>query len=201
MGISGRPLQPPTWSSPHLTCFANKTCFVKPGNLITRMAGFIMAILASSSVQLYVRWLQPVCGCGVVIFANPCYLAAYEAQSACWDQGNHIGSAWGPDAILKTLKPGQPGRFMVGTGSTPPGGVLASADDQQWAGGYFLPGSGFPALPVIEQIHTQMDDPRQIPKLIEYGDKMEHDPKRHRWTRKAIAISPAIAEAYRVLFH
>ncbi len=60
---------------------SNKTCFVKPWKPEYQDWPVIMAVLASSSVPTYFPVVADryVDG-GVGSYANPCYLAAYEAQ-------------------------------------------------------------------------------------------------------------------------
>ena len=67
--------------------FANKTCFVKPWKKEYKYWPVIRAVLASSSIPTYFPVVagRYVDG-GVGSYANPCYMAAYEARFCLgWD--------------------------------------------------------------------------------------------------------------------
>lgn len=154
----------------------NKTCFVKPWKPDYEEWPVIMAILASSSVPTYFPVVagRYVDG-GVGSYANPCYLAAYEAQFCLnWDPKETTLISLGTGRDPQTLKPGQPGRFMAWDWLSPTlGAFLASADDQQVRlVDTFFQELDFRRFQVDLSEPIPMDDPRQIPKLIEYGDKM-----------------------------
>lgn len=155
---------------------ANKTCFIKPWKTEYRDWPVIMAVLASSSVPTYFPVVagRYVDG-GVGSYANPCYLAAYEARFCLnWDPKEttliSLGTGRGP----KPVKPGQPHRFMAWDWLDPTlDAFLASADDQQvHLVETFFKDMDFRRFQVDMKEDVPMDDPRQIPKLIEYGKKM-----------------------------
>ena len=155
---------------------ANKTCFVKPWKPEYQEWPVIMAILASSSVPTYFPVIagRYVDG-GVGSYANPCYLAAYEARFCLqWDPKETTLISLGTGRDPQTLKPSQPGHFMPWDWITPTlGAFLASADDQQVRlVDTFFQDLDFRRFQVDLSESIPMDDPRQIPKLIEYGEKM-----------------------------
>jgi predicted acylesterase/phospholipase RssA len=155
---------------------ANKTCFIKPWKPEYQEWPIIMAVLASSSVPTFFPVVagRYVDG-GVGSYANPCYLAAYEAQFCLkWDPKETTLISLGTGRDPLTLKPGQPGRLMAWEWLTPTlDAFLASADDQQvHLVETFFQDLDFRRFQVDLSEAIPMDDPRQIPKLIEYGEKM-----------------------------
>jgi uncharacterized protein len=155
---------------------ANKTCFIKPWKPDYKDWPVIMAILASSTVPTYFPVVADryVDG-GVGSYANPCYLAAYEAQFCLkWDPREttliSLGTGRGP----KEVRPGQPRRYMAWEWLAPTlDAFLASAEDEQvHLVDTFFQDLDFRRYQVDLTESIPMDDPRQIPKLIEYGDKM-----------------------------
>ena len=155
---------------------SNKTCFIKPWKPEYEQWPVIMAVLASSSVPTYFPVVagRYVDG-GVGSYANPCYLAAYEAQFCLnWDPKETTLISLGTGRAPQTVKPGQPGRFMAWDWLLPTlDAFLASADDQQvHLTETFFKKLDFRRFQVNMSEAIPMDDPRQIPKLIEYGDKM-----------------------------
>ncbi len=111
-----------------------KTCFIKPWKKDYKDWPVIWAVLASSSVPTYFPVVDGryVDG-GVGSYANPCYLAAYEAQFCLkWDPKETTLISLGTGRDPQGVKPGQPGRFMAWDWLTPTlGAFLSSADDQQ----------------------------------------------------------------------
>lgn len=154
----------------------NKTCFIKPWKIGYRDWPVIMAVLASSSVPTFFPVVagRYVDG-GVGAYANPCYLAAYEAQFCLkWDPRETTLISLGTGRSPKEVKRGQPGRFMAWDWLAPTlDAFLASADDQQvHLVDTFFTHLDFRRFQVDLNEAIPMDDPRQIPKLIEYGDKL-----------------------------
>ena len=94
----------------------------------------IRAILASSSVPTYFPVVEGryVDG-GVGSYANPCYLAAYEAQICLkWDPKETTLISLGTGRDPQGIKPGQPQRFWTWNWLAPMlGAFLSCADDQQ----------------------------------------------------------------------
>jgi len=155
---------------------ANKTCFIKPWKPEYQEWPIIMAVLASSSVPTFFPVVagRYVDG-GVGSYANPCYLAAYEAQFCLkWDPKETTLISLGTGRDPQGVKPGQPGRFMAWEWLTPTlDAFLASADDQQvHLVETFFQDLDFRRFQVDLSEAIPMDDPGQIPKLIEYGEKM-----------------------------
>jgi predicted acylesterase/phospholipase RssA len=154
----------------------NKTCFIKPWKPDYQEWPVIMAILASSSVPTYFPVVADryVDG-GVGSYANPCYLAAYEARFCLqWDPKETTLISLGTGRDPQMLKSRQPGRFMAWDWISPTlGAFLASADDQQVRlVDTFFQDLDFRRFQVDLSEAIPMDDPLQIPKLIEYGDMM-----------------------------
>jgi hypothetical protein len=154
----------------------NHTRFIKPWK--PEYAGWpvVQAVLCSSTVPTYF----PVVGGryvdgGVGAYANPCYLAAYEAQY-CLN--------WNPaETTLISLGTGRdPHQWVIGKAARlfawqwifPVfGAFLQSADDQQ----VNLVNTLFPQLDFrrfqVDLPHSiSMDDPSKIPELLTYGEKM-----------------------------
>ena len=155
---------------------SNKTCFVKPWKPDYQEWPVIMAVLASSSVPTYFPVVagRYVDG-GVGSYANPCYLAAYEARFCLqWDPKETTLISLGTGRDPQTLKPGQPGRFRAWDWLGPTlGAFLASADDQQVRlVDTFFHDLDFRRFQVDLKESIPMDDPQKIPNLIEYGERM-----------------------------
>ncbi|MGB8212158.1 MAG: patatin-like phospholipase family protein [Anaerolineales bacterium] len=155
---------------------ANKNCFIKPWKPEYQEWPVIMAILASSSVPTYFPVVagRYVDG-GVGAYANPCYLAAYEARFCLqWDPMETTLISLGTGRDPQAIKPGQPRRFMAWDWLGPTlDAFLASADDQQvHLVDTFFQDLDFRRFQVDLSESLPMDDPRQIPKLIEYGEML-----------------------------
>ena len=155
---------------------ANKTCFVKPWKPDYKDWPVIRAVLASSSVPTYFPVVEGryVDG-GVGSYANPCYLAAYEAQFCLkWDPKETTLVSLGTGRDPQALKPGQPARLLAWEWLTPTlDAFLASADDQQvHLVETFFKDLDFRRFQVNLDKAIPMDGPRYIPELIKYGEKM-----------------------------
>jgi predicted acylesterase/phospholipase RssA len=155
---------------------ANKTCFIKPWKPDYQDWPVIQAILASSSVPTFFPVVEGryVDG-GVGSYANPCYLAAYEAQFCLkWDPKETTLISLGTGRDPHAVKPGQPGRFLAWEWLIPTlDAFLASADDQQvHLVEIFFKDLDFRRFQVDLAKAIPMDDPRQIPQLVKYGEKM-----------------------------
>ncbi len=155
---------------------ANKTCFIKPWKREYKYWPVIRAVLASSSIPTYFPVVagRYVDG-GVGSYADPCYLAAYEAQFCLkWDLKETTLISLGTGRDPKTVKPGQPGRFLAWEWLTPTlDAFLTSADDQQvHLVETFFPDLDFRRFQVDLTEAIPLDDPLQIPKLEQYGEKM-----------------------------
>ncbi len=154
----------------------NKTCFVKPWKQEYKDWTVINALLASSSVPTYFPVVDGrLVDGGVGSYANPCYLAAYEAQFCLnWKPEEttliSLGTGRGPADV----KPGQPARLWPWQWITPTlDAFLNSADDQQvHLVETFFDKLDFRRFQVDLRENIAMDDPGAIPLLSTYGDKM-----------------------------
>jgi predicted acylesterase/phospholipase RssA len=154
----------------------NKTCFIKPWKPEYEEWPVIMAVLASSSVPTFFPIVagRYVDG-GVGSYANPCYLAAYEALFCLkWDLKETTLISLGTGRNPQLVKSGQPERFLPWQWLSPIlDAFLVSADDQQVNfTETFFKDLDFRRFQVNLEEDIPMDDPRMISKLIEYGDRM-----------------------------
>lgn len=153
----------------------NKTRFIKPWKDEYKSWPVTQAVLASSVVPTFFPIVQGryVDG-GVGAYANPCYLAAYEAMYCLnWDPAEttliSFGTGKDPHHEAGKFDSYYPWQWI-----TPVlGAFLQSADDQQ----VHLVGNLFPELDfgrfnvdLLEAIG--MDGAGKIPELSKYGDKM-----------------------------
>lgn len=155
---------------------ANKTCFVKPWKREYKCWPVIRAVLASSSIPTYFPVVagRYVDG-GVGAYANPCYLAAYEAQFCLnWDPLETTLISIGTGRDPKSVKPGQPERFMAWEWLTPTldAFLVSAADQQVHLVDTFFPDLDFRRFQVNLNETIPLDDPLQIPKLVQYGQIM-----------------------------
>ena len=155
---------------------AGKTCFIKPWKKEYKDWPVIWAILASCSVPTYFPVVDGryVDG-GVGSYANPCYLAAYEARFCLhWDPTETTLISLGTGRDPQGIKPGQPTRFMTWDWLTPTlDAFLTSAADQQvHLVETFFQDLDFRRFQVDLTQSIGMDDPSQIPTLTQYGDQM-----------------------------
>jgi len=153
-----------------------KTCFIKPWKKDYKDWPVIWAVLASSSVPTFFPVVDGryVDG-GVGSYANPCYLAAYEAQFCLkWDPKETTLISLGTGRDSQGVKPGQPGHFMAWDWLTPTlGAFLSSADDQQvHLVKTFFQDLDFRRFQVDLKESISMDDPSQIPSLTGYGRQL-----------------------------
>ncbi len=154
----------------------NKTCFIKPWKIEYKDWPVIRAVLASCSIPTYFPVVEGryVDG-GVGSYANPCYLAAYEARFCLkWNPKETTLISLGTGRDPQTFKSGQPERFMAWEWLTPTlDAFLASADDQQvHLVETFFGDLDFRRFQVDLSEPLPLDDPRQIPKLVQYGEQM-----------------------------
>lgn len=161
----------------------NRTRFIKPWK--PEYAGWsaTQAVLASSSVPTF---FPPVDGRyvdgGVGAYANPCYIAAYEAIYCLgWDPAETTLISFGTGHITTGLKPGQANGFFPWEWLDPTlGAFLQSTYDQQvQVVATLFPELDFRRYQVALRENIGMDGADQIPRLVEYGDelgrKMLHD--------------------------
>jgi hypothetical protein len=136
----------------------------------------IRAVLASSSVPTYFPAVEGryVDG-GVGSYANPCYLAAYEARFCLgWDPAETTLISLGTGRDPYTLQPGDADRFWAWDWVGPVlGAFLHSADDQQvHLVRTFFEQLDFRRFQVDLGEPIEMDDPSKIPELTAYGDEL-----------------------------
>jgi len=172
------------WNRPQpfdmvLTTFdvvANRTRFIKPWKAEYQNWPLCEAIMASSSVPTYFpvvagRYIDG----GVGSYANPCYLAAFEAQYCLnWNPAEttliSLGTGRGPHVVEQ----GQAGKWYAWDWLMPMlGAFMQSADDQQFG----LTSTFFKELDfrrfqidLIEPI--EMDKADKIALLAKYGEQM-----------------------------
>ncbi len=155
---------------------AGKTCFIKPWKQEYKDWPVIWAVLASSSVPTYFPIVDGryVDG-GVGSYANPCYLAAYEAKCCLhWDPRETTLISLGTGRDPQGVKPDKPGRFMPWDWLTPTlDAFLASAADQQvHLVETFFQDLDFRRFQVDLSRGIPMDDSTKIPYLSAYGEQM-----------------------------
>ena len=155
---------------------SNRTLFIKPWKPEYQDWPVIQAVLASSSVPTYFPVVEGryVDG-GVGSYANPCYLAAYEAAFCLhWDPAETTLISLGTGRDPQSIRPGQPQRFWPWDWIFPTlDAFLASADDQQvHVVETFFKDLDFRRFQIDVQKSIGLDDPSQIPELIYYGEEM-----------------------------
>jgi uncharacterized protein len=155
---------------------SGKTCFIKPWKEEYKDWPVIWAVLASSSVPTFFPIVDGryVDG-GVGSYANPCYLAAYEAQFCLqWDPKETTLISLGTGRDPQGVKPDRPGRFLAWDWLTPTlDAFLASAADQQvHLVKTFFQDLDFRRFQVDLSQVTPMDDATKIPYLTVYGEQM-----------------------------
>jgi predicted acylesterase/phospholipase RssA len=155
---------------------ANKTCFIKPWKKEYRDWPVIWAILASSSVPTFFPIVDGryVDG-GMGSYANPCYLAAYEAKFCLkWDPKETTLISLGTGRDPHGFKHGGPERFMAWDWLTPTlDAFLESAADQQvHLVDTFFQDLDFRRFQVNMSQSISMDDLTQIQTLTKYGEQM-----------------------------
>jgi predicted acylesterase/phospholipase RssA len=152
----------------------NKTRFIKPWKAEYKSWPLIQAILASSSVPTYFpivagRYIDG----GVGSYANPCYLAAYEAQNFLhWDLTETTIISLGTGRDPHYLESSQANRWYPWQWLSPLlGAFLHSADDQQVAlTAQVFEGLDFRRFQVDLMEPVDMDSVAKIPDLIRYGE-------------------------------
>jgi len=156
----------------------NRTCFAKPWKEEYATWPVIRAVLASSSVPTY---FPPVEGRyvdgGVGSYANPCYVAAYEARFCLgWEPAETTLISLGTGRDPRGLRPGEADRLWAWEWIGPVlGAFLQSADDQQvHLVRTFFEDLDFRRFQVDLREPIAMDDPGKIPQLTAYGDVLGH---------------------------
>jgi predicted acylesterase/phospholipase RssA len=173
----------------------NKTCFIKPWKREYKYWPVTRAVLASSSIPTYFPVVagRYVDG-GVGSYANPCYLAAYEARFCLkWDPKETTLISLGTGRDPKTTQSGRPGRFMLWDWLNPVlDAFLSSAGDQQvHLVDTFFQDLDFRRFQVDLDALYPLDNPSQIPQLVKFGEKMGKKILDDQYDR-TIGISPEL---------
>jgi predicted acylesterase/phospholipase RssA len=181
---------------------ANKTCFIKPWKREYKYWPVLRAVLASSSIPTYFPVVagRYVDG-GVGSYANPCYVAAYEARFCLkWNLQETTLISLGTGRDPRSVKPGLPGRFMAWEWLTPAlDAFLASAGDQQvHVVDTFFQDLDFRRFQVDLNEALPLDDPHQIPKLVQYGEIMGRMILEDRYDH-SLGVTPELPQANRAV--
>jgi uncharacterized protein len=180
----------------------NKTRFVKPWKREYKYWPVIRAVLASSSIPTYFPVVagRYVDG-GVGSYANPCYLAAYEACFCLkWIPSETTLISLGTGRDPQAVKTGQPERFMAWDWISPTlDAFLTSAADQQvHLVDTFFQDLDFRRFQVDLKEALPLDDPTQVPKLEEYGELMGKKILNDQYDN-ALGIKPELPAARRAI--
>ena len=154
----------------------NRTRFIKPWKEEYARCPVVQAVLASSSVPTYFPVVEGryVDG-GVGSYANPCYLAAYEARFCLgWNPAETTLISLGTGRDPHTLQPGDADHFWAWDWIEPVlGAFLQSADDQQvHLVRTFFEQLDFRRFQVDLREPIGVDDPSKIPQLTSYGEEL-----------------------------
>jgi hypothetical protein len=154
---------------------ANRTRFIKPWKEEYQDWSVIKAVLASSSVPTYFPAVDDLVDGGVGSYGNPAFLAAYEATTVLgWAPEETTLISLGTGHAEGGLKPGAANRLWPWQWLNPVlGAFLASADDQQFGlVGRLFPQIDFRRFQVPLASDIGMDQPEQMPQLLEYGKEL-----------------------------
>lgn len=154
----------------------NRPRFIKSWKSEYKDWPVVKAILASSSVPTYFPTVDGrfVDG-GIGVYANPCYLAAYEILFTLkWTLEETTLISLGTGRDPQAIKPGQPDLFSAWDWINPIlDAFLVSAGDQQvHFVKNFFPSLDFRRFQVNLDQSIEMDDPAAIPALVKYGEEM-----------------------------
>jgi hypothetical protein len=177
----------------------NRTCFIKPWKPSYGDWSSVDAVLASCSVPTY---FPPVKGRyidgGVGAYANPCYVAAYEAAIClAWAASETTLISLGTGRDPRSLQPGDANRFWAWNWLKPMlGAFLCSADDQQvHLVTTFFQGLDFRRFQVDLREPIAMDDPTKSRQLTEYGDELARKILADETDRAMDTVPVTLAEA------
>jgi predicted acylesterase/phospholipase RssA len=154
----------------------NRTRFIKPWKEAYGEMPVTLAIRASCTVPTFFpipegRYLDG----GVGSYANPCYLAAYEARFCLdWDPAETTLISFGTGRDPHSFDTSHTPRMWSWEWLMPMfGAFLNSADDQQvHLVKTFFDQLDFRRFQVEMRAPIDMDDPSKIPQLAVYGDEM-----------------------------
>jgi predicted acylesterase/phospholipase RssA len=155
---------------------SKRTRFVKSWKEKYAKWPVVTAVLASSAIPTYFPVVEGryVDG-GVGSYANPCYLAAYEARYCLqWDPRETTLISLGTGRDPHYLRPGDADKFWVWNWISPVlGAFLQSADDQQVRlVRTFFKELDFRRFQIDLEKPIQADDPSQNDLLTRYGDEL-----------------------------
>lgn len=156
--------------------FTNKSRFIKPWKPEYKDWPIVTAVLASSSIPAYFPVVEGryVDG-GIGSYANPCYIAAYEALFCLkWKLEETTLISLGTGRDPQTVKPGQAEKMAVWDWLVPlEDAFLSSTSDQQvHLVETFFKGLDFRRFQVDFKEYIALDDPNQMDKLLAYGEQM-----------------------------
>lgn len=153
-----------------------RTCFIKPWKAEYARTPLVTAVLASCAVPTYFPVIEGryVDG-GVGSYANPCYIAAYEARFCLgWDPAETTLISLGTGRDPRTRRPGEASRYRAWHWLGPIlGAFMQSADDQQvHLVETFFRSLDFRRFQVDLDRPIAMDDPSSLPLLAAYGEEL-----------------------------
>lgn len=154
----------------------NRTRFIKPWKPEYAHWPIVKAVLASSSVPTFFPAVEDryVDG-GVGSYANPCYIAAFEARYVLgWDPAETTLISLGTGRFPQGLPPGKANKLWPWEWLDPVlGAFLQSADEQQvQATATLYQGLDFRRFQVDLRENIGMDAADKIPELEAYGDEL-----------------------------
>lgn len=154
----------------------NRTRFIKPWKPEYAHWPVTKAVLASSSVPTFFPAVEDryVDG-GVGSYANPCYIAAFEAKYVLgWDPRETTLISLGTGRFPRGMAPGKANKLWPWEWIDPIlGAFLQSADDQQvQATATLYEGLDFRRFQVDLRENIGMDAADKIPELERYGDEL-----------------------------
>ncbi len=154
----------------------NRSRFVKPWKAEYADWSVVKAVLASSSVPTFFPAVDEryVDG-GVGSYANPCYLAAYEAKFCQnWDPAETTLISFGTGHFPAGLKPGQANKLWPWEWLDPVLGAFGQSSDTQQVHlvATMFEGIDFRRFQVDLRENIGMDRADKIQELIGYGDEL-----------------------------
>jgi hypothetical protein len=152
----------------------NHTRFIKPWKPEYQDWPVVLAVRGSCTVPTYFPVVEGryVDG-GVGSYANPCYIAAYEAQFCLnWDPADTTLISLGTGRTPHHFTTEQANRLYAWNWLSPIlGAFLQSADDQQvHLVDTFFKQLDFRRFNVDMDENVEMDQPSLMPRLLHYGD-------------------------------
>jgi uncharacterized protein len=154
----------------------NRTLFIKPWKEAYKSWRVVKAVLTSCAAPTYFQMVDGrYCDGGVGSYANPAYLAAYEAKYCLsWDPAETTLISLGTGRDPRKFNPGQADKMFAWDWIDPIlGAFQQSAEDQQVnLVETFFDKIDFRRFQVDLEKPIEMDDPSQISLLQEYGEKL-----------------------------